>query len=65
MKVLGGIPRYAVYETNFEAVRLALNYLGENYEGRIFTASPGLCSASAVFVRARRLAPFRWMPGSC
>ena len=41
MKVLDGIPRYAVYETNFEAVRLALNYLGENYEAPYFHGIAG------------------------
>ncbi|MDD4124863.1 MAG: hypothetical protein PHW77_03960 [Eubacteriales bacterium] len=41
MKILNGIPGYAVYETNFEAARLALNFLGENYSASYFHGIAG------------------------
>ncbi len=41
MKILNGVSNYAVYETNFEAVRLALNFLGENYSVAYFHGIAG------------------------
>jgi hypothetical protein len=41
MKILNGVSSYAVYETNFEAVRLALNFLGENYSVAYFHGIAG------------------------
>lgn len=41
MKILNGISNYAVYETNFEAARLALNFLGENYPATYFHGIAG------------------------
>ena len=41
MKILDGISSYAVYETNFEAARLALNYMGENYSAPYFHGIAG------------------------
>ena len=37
MKILNGVSNYAVYETNFEAARLVLNFLGENILGGVFS----------------------------
>jgi len=41
MKILENIPNYAVKEPNFEALRLALNYLGENYSEAYFHGISG------------------------
>ena len=41
MRILDGVSSYAVYETNFEAARLALNYLGENYTAPYFHGIAG------------------------
>ncbi|MHB1485782.1 MAG: hypothetical protein ACYCYI_14155 [Saccharofermentanales bacterium] len=41
MKVLNGITNYEVNEANFEAMRLALNFLGENYSAPYFHGIAG------------------------
>jgi len=41
MKILNGVSCYEVYETNFEAARLALNYMGENYAAPYFHGIAG------------------------
>ena len=41
MKILDGVSSYAVYETNFEAARLALNYMGKNYTAPYFHCVAG------------------------
>ena len=41
MKVLSGVPGYGVNEANFEALRLALNHMGENLSAEYFHGIAG------------------------
>jgi hypothetical protein len=41
MKIIGGLPQYEVREANFEALRLALNHLGENLSAGYFHGIAG------------------------
>ncbi len=41
MKVLNGVSNYEVNEANFEAIRLALNFMGENYPVQYFHGIAG------------------------
>ncbi len=41
MKILSGISNREVYEANFEALRLALNYMGENFSPAYFHGIAG------------------------
>jgi len=41
MKIVNGVSEYEVFEANFESLRLALNFLGENYSPAYFHGIAG------------------------